>query len=197
VGDPQSSEPFGAETILIIRHGEKPLNGVNGVTIDGVKDEDSLIPRGWQRAGALVDLLAPEAGPIREGLARPGMLFAPQYGKEPENRRTHQTITPLSEQLGLPIEDEYEEGKEPELGKFVSTKASVPVVLICWEHDHIPAIPTGIVNVVNRQDIPTEWPSARFDLVWRFQFEEELEGSGYYFSIFPQLLLPGDSHPPR
>jgi hypothetical protein len=182
----------GAQMILIIRHGEKPEGTLKGVKIDGSEDEDSLIPRGWQRAGALVGLFAPQQGPLRPGLMRPELLIAPEYEKHPEDRRTHQTIQPLSEELGKKIEEPYPEEQEQKLGAFVSQQTSSGIVLICWEHHRIPNIAEGVVGVTNRQDIPKEWPSQSFDLVWRFL----REGSGYSFSIFPQLLLAGDSHPP-
>jgi broad specificity phosphatase PhoE len=189
---PDSPHQAGAKTILIIRHGEKPEGALKGVKIDGSEDKDSLIPRGWQRAGALVGLFAPQQGTVRPGLSRPELLIAPEYEKHPQDRRTHQTIEPLSEELGKPIEEPFPEEKEQKLGAFVSQQTSAGVVLICWEHHRIPNIAEGIAGVTNRQDVPKEWPPQRFDLVWRFL----REGSGYYFSIFPQLLLANDSHPP-
>jgi len=119
------------------------------------------------------------------------MLIAPLYGAENKDRRTHQTIQPLSEQLGVKIYSPYKEELEAELAKFVSQKVPASVVLISWEHHRIPAIGENIVGVVNRNEIPKSWPPKRFDLIWRFLREP----AGYYFSILPQLLLPGDSHP--
>lgn len=192
----ENPQTGGAQTIFIIRHGEKPVGSAEGVTIDGAPNEHSLIPRGWQRAGALVNLFAPQVGPIRPGLATPKLLIAPFYEDKPKDpatdRRTHQTITPLAEEIGLKVEAPYPEEQEHTLGKFVSTQTTAPVVLICWEHGRIPKIGEGIVGVTNRESIPKAWPEGRFDLIWRFQ----REASGYYFSIFPELLLPKDSHPP-
>jgi hypothetical protein len=185
----QSDVVGGAKLILIIRHGEKPEGKLKGVKIDGSEDEDSLIPRGWQRAGALVGLFAPLDGPLRSWVERPEMLISPLYEKHDNDRRTHQTIEPLEEASGVTIIDPYPEGKEAELGTFVSRKTTAGVVLICWEHHHIPGIAQAIAEVTNRKEIPKEWPSNRFDLVWSFA----REGTGYHFSIFPQLLLAGDS----
>jgi hypothetical protein len=189
---PMPSEP-GANVIMIIRHAEKPKGELKGVTIEGVEDEDSLIPRGWQRAGALVDLFAPQVGPIREGLYEPDLLIAPEYAKHDADRRTHETITPLSERLGLEVTDPYAEEHEPELARFVSEQTTASVVLICWEHGRIPSIGEHISKVVDPQYIPEEWPSARFDLIWMFLREEGKRS----FSVFSQLLLPGDVHPPQ
>src|SRR5580693_7483053 len=64
------------EVIYIIRHGEKPDPGPpHGVDFHGRKDEHSLLPRGWQRSGALTALFGPASGPRRgppgTGPARP------------------------------------------------------------------------------------------------------------------------------
>jgi broad specificity phosphatase PhoE len=178
--------------IMVIRHGEKPGRAVNGVTIDGVPDEASLTPRGWQRAGALVGLFAPHQGRVYAELAQPQLLIAPAYASDPEDRRTHQTIQPLSEELRLEISEPYEEGHELKLGAFVSEQTAARIVLICWEHKRIPTIAEGIAGVVNARDVPREWPASRFDLIWRFLREP----AGYVFSLVPQLLLPNDSDPP-
>ena len=42
--------------IIVIRHAEKPDATDEGVTPHGAGDKESLIVRGWQRAGALVAL---------------------------------------------------------------------------------------------------------------------------------------------
>jgi hypothetical protein len=50
-------------SIAFVRHAEKqPGDGPpHGVLVDGTPDPDSLIPRGWQRAGALVGLFVPRS----------------------------------------------------------------------------------------------------------------------------------------
>jgi broad specificity phosphatase PhoE len=48
--------------IMVIRHAEKALPGgvISGVNEAGGPDPNSLSVRGWQRAGALAKLLAPD-----------------------------------------------------------------------------------------------------------------------------------------
>src|SRR5262249_53656406 len=97
----------GVRVIYLIRHAEKPgttegrgagvSDKAEGVTRDGKPNEPSLLPCGWQRAGALVELFAPAEGALREGVLPPTQLIAPKYTKEPAlNYRTHETILPLA-----------------------------------------------------------------------------------------------------
>ncbi|MEA2814532.1 MAG: hypothetical protein QOI93_2229, partial [Rhodospirillaceae bacterium] len=54
------------QTILIIRHADKPEpGGDGGVDAVGVPDKNSLTPRGWQRAGIWAELFAPSVGQQR------------------------------------------------------------------------------------------------------------------------------------
>ena len=65
-----------AETILIIRHAEKPtLGGDSGVDLSGAESSHSLTPRGWQRAGAWAQLFVPPLGQ-KPALPTPTALFA-------------------------------------------------------------------------------------------------------------------------
>ena len=63
---------------MLVRHGEKPGEGSppHGVNKHGERDEHSLSVQGWTRAGALVQLFAPDAGTARSGLARPTAVYA-------------------------------------------------------------------------------------------------------------------------
>src|SRR5262249_29589505 len=48
------------EVVYIIRHAEKPLKPPSsGVDFEGGHNEHSLLPRGWQRSGALAVLFHP------------------------------------------------------------------------------------------------------------------------------------------
>ena len=89
--------------IYVIRHGEKPADLPTptatpsppfGVDVNGNQDIHSLLPRGWQRSGALAVLFAPTIGPLQAGLRTPMTLFSPDYGKPDKTQahRTYQTI---------------------------------------------------------------------------------------------------------
>jgi hypothetical protein len=205
-----TQQPAGAAsappgTIYIIRHGEKPADPPPagsgqpdpgppfGVNDQGVEDAHSLLPRGWQRSGALAVLFDPAAGSLPAGLQTPGALLSPSYGDPGKTaaHRTYQTIEGLSDRLGLPIVSAFAEGQEPQLAASVVSQNS-GVVLICWEHDHIPALASALPTVPGTV-IPTPWPGDRFDVIWTFTLVPGATPVQYAFGQIPQQLLSGDT----
>ena len=80
--------------------------------------------------------------------------------------RSYQTIQCLSEQLGLPIAAEFVQGQEQQLASSLVRSCS-GVVLICWEHSHIPVIAPSL-PVASATAIPPKWPDDRSDVIWSF-----------------------------
>jgi len=193
------------QQIYLIRHGEKPADPPApprgqptpppgppfGVDVDGNQDVDSLLPRGWQRSGALTVLFDPAVGELQAGLRTPTALYSPSYG-DPEKtqaHRTFQTIQGLSGRLGVTIQSSLPEGQEPALAAAILGSGS-EVVLICWEHHHIPALAQAI-PAVDATAIPTVWPGNRFDVIWTFSLDPATRR--YVFGQVPQQLLIGDT----
>lgn len=188
--------------IYVIRHGEKPADPPTptaapsapfGVDSNGNQNIHSLLPRGWQRSGALGLLFAPASGPPQAGLHTPTMLFSPDYGSPAKTQahRTYQTIQAVSGRLELPINSPFVEGQEPALAAAVVADYS-GVVLICWEHQHIPAIAAALPTVSGTQ-VPAAWPGDRFDVIWSFTRAPDASSTAYVFSQIPQQVLPGDA----
>jgi hypothetical protein len=182
------------EVIYIIRHAEKPLKPpLSGVDFQGGHNEHSLLPRGWQRSGAIAALFHPDFGPMRAGLRTPTMLVAPTWGHPGKTaaHRSYQTIQGLSEQLELPITTEFAQGQEKQLADSLVRNCS-GVVLICWEHHHIPAIASSL-PVVSGTALPHKWPGHRYDVLWSFTLAPGPGPVRYTFGQIPQLLLAGDA----
>lgn len=187
------SEP--PDVIYIIRHGEKPYEPAHeshphrGVDFRGKRNEHSLIPRGWQRSGALAALFDPTQGPLRPGLRAPERLVSPSYGGKNENaeHRTHQTISGVSERLGITIVADFAKGDEPKLARALA-RSGPGIVLVCWEHSHIPDLASAL-PLAEGTVIPKQWPDDRFDVIWTFTRATD---HAYSFAQVPQLLLPGD-----
>ncbi len=76
-----------------------------------------MLPRGWQRSGALTGLFAPASGTPPYGLQVPATLLSPSYGTPDKTaeHRTYQTIEGLSDRLGVAIASDFAEGQEPQV----------------------------------------------------------------------------------
>ncbi len=190
------------QQIYLIRHAEKPTGSLlgllpfgrgvrqRGVEVDGSPNFHSLVPRGWQRAGALAALFAPGAASAA-GLRTPTALYAPSYGR-PRNtaaHRSYQTIQALSERIGVPIQSPLPLGQESVLTASVLA-AGGDVVMFCWEHKLLLDIARAI-PAVESTTIPAAWPADRFDVVWAFTLDPA--AGVYAFSQIPQQLLRGDT----
>lgn len=175
--------------IMIIRHAEKPADSgkPHGVDTDGEKDDESLIVRGWQRAGALAVLFAPSHGALQNpALVTPEFLFASGVARHSESERPQETITPLADKLGLAINTQATKGQEGQVAALAT--ACGGFALIAWEHQNIHLIANAIVG--NSTTVPQSWPGDRFDIVWIFDWDQA--SKQYVFSQVPQQLLAGD-----
>jgi len=182
-----------ATKIMVLRHSEKPAKDDTpfGVLPSGKQSSESLEVRGWQRAGALANLLAPIDDHFQHALlARPQFLFTSKPLRRKGSRRPLETITPLAEKLQVEINSDYQRGDFDEMVDEVFTCNGV--VLICWQREYIPEIAAHILG--NGKIAPQAWPEDRFDLIWVFDL---YRASGKYrFKQVPQRLLGGDLKSP-
>lgn len=177
------------QTIMIIRHGEKPPVGGDGVNVEGKSDPHSLTPQGWQRAEALAVFFAGDA--VRSPFLRPGTLVAPNYGSNADSHRPVETLIPCSRSLALHIDTPEAEGHEEKLAKWLIATPTTPV-LVCWEHHHIPALAQALAHLVGVTDLPSnanEWPEDDYSTALIFT----PSGSrSYSLTQTSEALLPGD-----
>jgi hypothetical protein len=192
-GHKASAAPSGGSTgnadttIMIIRHGEKPVGSQQGIDDNGKPDKGSLTQRGWERARALPKLFDPPQGrPLVPGILRPRTIYAAtDQGPHAGAHRMRQTVTPLAQQMGIELNLTYAETQEAQLA--AAALAAPAPVLICWEHQRIPAIVKGLG--ATGTGCPAKWPGDRFDLVWVFT----RTGGAWSFHQVDQHLLPGDA----
>ena len=179
-----------ATKIMVIRHAEKPAKdgAPYGVTEKGKRSSESLEVRGWQRAGALVNLLAPNNGRLQTpSLAMPQYLYASKPLRRKGSRRPMETITPLAEKLGATINTSFARFEcKAMVEKVVSQKG---IAIICWQREYIPTIAQLILD--DKIVPPSIWPEDCFDLIWVFDLDRRT--STYKFKQVPQKLLTGDS----
>ena len=192
--------------IMVIRHAEKPDGTNEGVTADGGPDKESLIVRGWQRAGALVALFDPANGSLQNpNLAVPQVIYAsdPDQASQADDddgkkgsksKRPLETITPLADRLGLTKKVNVTFAKGQEKQMVDSVLAETEVVLISWQHQKIPDIAKHIVgSKPPTNPIPGTWPGNRFDIVWVFT-PPAASSAQWGFAQVPQQLLSGDTN---
>ena len=175
--------------LMFVRHGEKPLGDASprGVTIDGQPDRESLTPRGWQRAGALVRFfVAGDGGPGSSGLPVPTRFFASQVGPQSSSRRPLETLQPLAERLRQPVDATHLKQDVDGLSRTLAAVEGSAVV--SWEHHLIPSIVLALVE--SPGPVPSAWPDDRFDVVW--VLERPSATMPFTFRQVPQLLLAGD-----
>jgi hypothetical protein len=177
-----------------MRHAEKQIRDQlpQGVSVDGTPDPESLTPRGWQRAGAIVGLFVRRNGAAGSAdLPTPSHLFASEIGPHSQSRRPIETLQPLAERLGLSINEPF---LQDELDGLVAAVLECDGdVLVAWEHKRIPLIANRLVS--DQATVPQVWPDDRYDVTWVLEPSLELQPA-FRLRQVPQLLLAGDRSEP-
>jgi hypothetical protein len=152
-----------AQKIMVIRHGEKPETSASpyGVTLNGEQDINSLLVAGWTRAGARAVLFAPSRGALQSAeIAKPQAVFAASDDGGEASERPFETVSVVAQKLSLTVDRTYQVGQEEAL--VSAAIAGEGVVLIGWEHHHIPLIANAILGNLSA---PQKWPGDRFDMI--------------------------------
>ena len=144
------------ETLVFMRHGEKPSGGYGQITCQGL-----------QRALALPDVLAAKFG-------TPNFIFAPNPSPkvtDPDGSfyyvRPLATIEPTAIRLGLPVNAQYGytdiAGLQAEL--LNSTYAS-STVFIAWEHLKLKDLVQNLLDAYGSGVTVPSWASTDFDSLY-------------------------------
>lgn len=179
------------QTIILIRHGEKPSDGgaPHGVNQHGEHDVHSLSVRGWTRAGALAAMFAHVPHPTNPALVAPERVFATRPTHTARSTRELDTARPTAMRLGLDVDDTVAHGDEDELvERLLGDPGNA---LVVWHHGKLVSLVHAFA-LANPHDVPDEWPDHRFDLYWILTSDDEASLRRYRFSIVPQRLLDGD-----
>ena len=167
----QTAQP--PATVLLIRHAEKLTDG-----------RPDLSPAGFERAKAIPELFGGAGAAAPHNLPRPDFLFATHVSKN--SNRPVETITPLSQALGLAISHEIDDKDFATLAaELLSGKYAGKVVLVAWHHGSLP----GLARALGAVPPYDPWPETQFDRVWRIDYRD---GKATLTDL-PQRLMPGDS----
>lgn len=163
-------------TVLIVRHAEKPASG-NG-----------LSPQGEQRAQAYASYFDPLQLDGQSLL--PGRLIATKDSKD--SMRPRLTLTPLSQRLGLPIEQPYADADVDKLVKSLGKDNSAPVVLIAWHHGHIDKLIDAFGGDAKAITGRKTWPGDVYDWLVVLHFDADGHLDASRSQLVQEHLLPGD-----
>ena len=186
------NRPLTATTLLIIRHGEKPdLPGDGpGLTAEGGSDPQSLVIRGWQRAGAWAALFAFDT----PACPRPRVVYAagPAVGADGDqpSRRPFKTASPVAARLGLKVRTAWALGQEAKLA--AEATATSGTILICSKHRRImSALLPAILGDQDPPGLPARWNGHRFDIVLRLDMISP--DAPWRYQQSSPCLMAGDS----
>ena len=160
------------ETIVCIRHGEKPKGG-----------RGQLNCRGLNRSLALPDVLLGKYG-------TPQFIFAPNPSHIADGNpdyyyiRPLATIEPTAIRCGLPVNTKYGfdeiKGLESELQK---PKYQNATVFVAWEHILLNRFGTNmVVDNGSTAQVPF-WPGNDYDTIYVFKFTRQNEQTNFSFTI--------------
>ncbi len=137
-----------AQTVVIIRHGEKPLKGKN------------LNCQGLNRSLKLPAVLYSKFG-------IPGSIYVPSLDNNVStgHARMFQTVIPLAAKYNLTINSRYAETDSATLAKEIKRKKGV--VLVVWQHSAIPSI----VRALGVQGFDMHWDDNDYDSIWIIRFQ--------------------------
>ncbi|PRP76388.1 meckelin [Planoprotostelium fungivorum] len=149
--------------VYLIRHGEKPADGGEGLSEAGKK-----------RAQCLRKVF---------GVTSPyeiGYILAQQYKADGSRKRPYDTVKNLAADLGLEVDvscDRDDADCVAHQIKKYHKQDNSKHVLVCWEHGRL----TDIAQALDVDGKP-EYPGERFDLIWTVKdgsiIDERSEGEG-------------------
>lgn len=146
----------GTETIVFLRHGEKPSNGYGQLTCQGLNRSLALPPVLTSKYGNAQYVFAPN----------PAVQVADPAGSF-YYVRPLATIEPTAVRLGLPVNTEYGytdvTGMQNELTS--STYAS-STIFVAWEHEYLPEIAQAILNQFGAGVTVPAWTYGDYDTLY-------------------------------
>jgi len=161
------------ETLVCIRHCEKPPGGLGQLTC-----------RGLNRALALPNVLLPRYG-------RPQFFFAPNPAQKVDSKegyyyvRPLATIEPTAIRCGLPVNTQFGfqeiKGLEKELKKPAYQNATV---FVAWEHGMLDDFAKALVkhHGGDLAQVPP-WPDADYDTIFVFKITRDAGKESFSFTI--------------
>jgi len=160
------------ETIVCIRHGEKPAGGLGQLTC-----------RGLNRSLALPDVLLAKFG-------TPQFVFAPNPAQKVDGDKYYYvrplaTIEPTAIRCGLPVNTQfgYQEIKSLE-AELAKPQYQAATVYIAWEHGLLDNFAKNMVeeNGGDLKQVPN-WPGNEYDMIFVFKITTDNGRKKFSFTV--------------
>ncbi len=155
----------GTETIVILRHGEKPAQGLGQLSCQGLN-----------RALALPDVLLRRYG-------APTALFAPNPAVKKEDRgvaypyiRPLATIEPLAIRAGKPVNLDWGMREVAPLASHLLAQRQGTYV-VAWEHHYGEQLARALLAALDSADSVPEWDNRDFDSLYVIRIRTLADGA--------------------
>lgn len=169
IGTAQAITPPQAqsETIVFVRHGEKPAGGFGQLDCQGLN-----------RALALPAVIAAKFG-------KPDAIYAPNPSMQKKDDgalydyvRPLVTIEPTAIQYGMPVNTAYGYAQYNELGQaLVAPDQSGKLIVVAWEHHEIEALVRAIMKQYGSADAAVPgWANDDFDSIYIVKLNWDANG---------------------
>lgn len=165
---------YSQQTLIFIRHGEKPNN-----------ESGQLTCKGLNRALALPNVLINQFG-------KPDAIFAaaPKQSKLGNSLRSLQTITPTAIRLSLPIHLNFHAKEIKALREeLLSQQYEKSTIFIVWEHDNLVKVARDIMAQEGGDpNLIPKWKSNDFDSIYILKIMRDNEKKNILFEQKQQGL---------
>ena len=161
----------GTETIVFLRHGEKPSGGYGQLTCQGLN-----------RSLALPSVLTSKYGTAQYIFAPNPEVMVPDSAGSFYYVRPLATIEPTAIRLGLPVNTQYGytdvTGMQNEL---TSTTYASSTVYVAWEHEFLPQIAQNILNEFGAGVTVPAWTFGDYDTLYIVRIVRTASGTTAQF----------------
>lgn len=162
-----SAETFAAETIVMLRHAEKPDGGLGQLNCQGLN-----------RALALPNVLLGKFG-------TPAFIFAPNPGVEKQDHgqnynyiRPLATIEPTAIRVGLPVDTHWGFDDIKSLqNRLLDDEMNGKTVFVAWEHRLLEKLSRKLLKQLggDPSQVPV-WEGDDFDSIYVIRIDEDSHG---------------------
>ena len=160
------------ETIVFLRHGEKPSGGYGQLTCQG-----------FNRSLALPVVLTTKFG-------RPDVLYAPNSAVKVTDSagsfyyvRPLATIEPTAIRLGLPVNTAFGYNDASGVAKeLISSAYASSTIYVAWEHTYLPMIAQDILNAYGAGVTVPAWTFGDYDSLYVVRIIHSASGTTAEFS---------------